>query len=117
MQSTPTPSATADVALSLFLVRPLRANCLGTFAINGGTRFPIRPVATTGAIGTTLYFGLFNADGTTDACLTFDHRIMDGGEVVRTLDELESILNTDIVLELQALAASGTNLLPVERAR
>ena len=84
---------------------PCRANYFGTFAINGGTRFPIRPVTTTGAIGTTLYFGLFAEDGSTDVCLTFDHRIMDGGEVVRALDELESVLNTDIALELKALRA------------
>jgi len=85
---------------------PRRVNHFGTFAINGGTRFPIRPVTTTGAIGTTLYFGLFAPDGSTDVCLTFDHRIMDGGEVVRTLDELEAVLNTDIVLELKALEAA-----------
>ncbi|HEY0256138.1 MAG TPA: hypothetical protein VGC39_01750, partial [Candidatus Methylacidiphilales bacterium] len=86
---------------------PRRARYMGTFAINGGGRHPIRPVATTGAIGTTLYFGLFDDKGATDVCLTFDHRIMDGGEVVRTLDELESVLNTDIVLELRALKANG----------
>lgn len=82
---------------------PRRANYIGTFAINGGNRFPIRPVTTTGAIGTTLYFGLFDSEGATDVCLTFDHRIMDGGEVVRTLDQLEAVLNTDLVLELRAL--------------
>ncbi len=87
---------------------PRRANRMGTFAINGGSRFPIRPVTTTGAIGLTLYFGLFDDDGSTDVCLTFDHRVMDGGEVVRTLDELESVLNTDIVIELNALAAART---------
>lgn len=87
---------------------PRRANYMGTFAINGGSRFPIRPVTTTGAIGTTLYFGLFDADGSTDVCLTFDHRVMDGGEIVRSLDELESVLNTDIVIELKALATAGT---------
>jgi len=81
-----------------------RARYMGTFAINGGTRHPIRPVTTTGAIGLTLYFGLFDAAGSTDVCLTFDHRIMDGGEVVRVLTELESVLNTDIALELRALA-------------
>lgn len=85
---------------------PRRAHYIGTFAINGSTRFPIRPVTTTGALGTTLYFGLFNPDGSTDVCLTFDHRVMDGGEVLRTLDELESVLNTDIVLELNALRSS-----------
>jgi hypothetical protein len=94
---------------------PRRATHFGTFAINGGTRFPIRPVTTTGAIGTTLYFGLFEEDGSTDVCLTFDHRIMDGGEVVRTLCELESVLNTDIVLELNALNVSGANVAPGER--
>ena len=84
---------------------PRRAAYTGTFAINGGTRFPIRPVTTTGAIGTTIYFGLFDAEGNTDVCLTFDHRVMDGGVVVRMLDELESVLNTDIVIELKALSA------------
>jgi hypothetical protein len=83
---------------------PRRATYMGTFAINAGLRHPIRPVTTTGAIGTTLYFGLFDAAGCTDVCLTFDHRVLDGGEVVRTLDALESVLNTDIRLELQALA-------------
>ncbi len=82
---------------------PRRARCIGTFAINGGTRLPIRPVTTTGALGTTLYFGLFDVEGCTDVCLTFDHRVMDGGDVVRTLGELEAVLNTDIVLELKAL--------------
>jgi hypothetical protein len=82
---------------------PRRAAYTGTFAINGGTRFPIRPVTTTGAIGTTVYFGLFDAEGNTDVCLTFDHRVMDGGVVVRMLDGLESVLNTDIVIELKAL--------------
>ncbi|HUB68514.1 MAG TPA: hypothetical protein VL981_13600 [Candidatus Methylacidiphilales bacterium] len=82
---------------------PRRAAYTGTFAINGGTRFPIRPVTTTGAIGATVYFGLFDAEGNTDVCLAFDHRVMDGGVVVRILDGLESVLNTDIVIELQAL--------------
>jgi len=82
---------------------PRRAYYCGTFAVNGGTRFPIRPVTTTGCIGLTLYFGMFHDDGTTDVCLTFDHRVLDGGEIVRAMDELESILNTDIVLELNAL--------------
>jgi len=82
---------------------PRRANYTGTFAINAGGRFPVRPVEVTGAIGTTFYFGHFETDGSVDACLTFDHRVMDGGEVVRALDALESVLNTDIRLELLAL--------------
>ena len=82
---------------------PRRAKYMGTFAVNGGTRHPIRPVTILGAVGPTLYFGLFDADGCTDVCLTFDHRVMDGGEIVRTLDALEAVLNTDIRLELQAL--------------
>ncbi len=60
-------------------------------------------MTTTGCIGTTLYFGLFDAQGATDVCLSFDHRVMDGGEVVRALDELEAVMNTDLVLELRAL--------------
>jgi hypothetical protein len=86
---------------------PCRARYMGTFAINGGTRLPIRPVTTTGAIGTTFYFGLFDDDGRTDVCLTFDHRVMDGGEVVRTLGQLEAVLNTDILLELRSCSCGG----------
>ena len=86
---------------------PRRAKFIGTFAINGGTRFPIRPVMTTGAIGTTFYFGPFHEDGSTDVCLTFDHRVMDGGQVVRALDELESVFNTEILAELMSLKQSG----------
>jgi hypothetical protein len=96
---------------------PRRARFMGTFAINGGTRFPIRPVTTTGAIGTTLYFGLFNDDGSTDVCLTFDHRVMDGGEVIRALCELESVLNTDMVLELNALRDSTPHVTTGEGPR
>jgi hypothetical protein len=95
---------------------PRRARYTGTFAINGGTRFPIRPVTTTGAIGTMLYFGTFDPSGSVDVCLTFDHRVMDGGEVVRILGDLEAILNSDIVLELKALGASGTRSVPGECA-
>jgi hypothetical protein len=84
---------------------PRRAHYLGTFAINGSTKYPIRPVVTTGAIGTTLYFGLFDSEGSADVCLTFDHRIMDGGHVIRTLGELELVLNTDLERELSALAS------------
>jgi hypothetical protein len=82
---------------------PRRARYLGTFAINACTRQPIRPVGVTGAIGLTLYFGLFDAAGCTDVCLTFDHRVLDGGEIVRALDALESVLNTDLRLELESL--------------
>jgi len=85
---------------------PRRANYTGTFAINGGGRFPVRPVEVTGVIGTTLYFGHFEPDGSVDACLAFDHRVMDGGEIIRTLGELEAVLNSDIVLELNALASA-----------
>ena len=93
---------------------PRRATYIGTYAINGGTRFPIRPVTTTGALGTTIYFGMFHPDGTTDVCLTFDHRVMDGGEVVRTLCEIEQVLNTELTAELHALAEARGSM---ERAR
>ncbi len=85
---------------------PRRAHYMGTFAINGGGRYPIRPVTIIGAVGTTLYFGLFDADGSTDVCLTFDHRVMDGGEVIRSLLDLEVVMNTVLVEELKALAPS-----------
>jgi hypothetical protein len=84
---------------------PLRARYMGTFAINGGTRHPIRPVTTLGTIGTTLYFGLFDEQGRGDVCLAFDHRVIDGGDIVRTMDQLEAVLNTDIAAELRALGA------------
>jgi hypothetical protein len=41
---------------------------------------------------------------------------MDGGDVVRILGDLEAILNTDIVLEIKALASSPAPGVPGECA-
>ncbi len=84
----------------------IKARNFGTFGISltgaaGATaRNLIGPL--TSAINT----GIIHADGSVDVRLHFDHRVMDGMPVARALEELESILCTQIVEELGALASN-----------
>jgi len=47
----------------------------------------------------------FAADGTLDARIMFDHRVMDGAVVARALGRFEEILNGPIAAELLSLGA------------
>jgi hypothetical protein len=80
---------------------PRRARRLGTFGVS--------VVASQGAAGlhllspltTTLNYGVFQPDGTIDVRLTYDHRVLDGGTAARALRELERVLRSEIVSELE----------------
>jgi hypothetical protein len=56
---------------------------------------------------TTLHYGLFERDGSLPMRLTFDHRVLDGAAAARALVELEGILLTDVLRELQSLAQAA----------
>lgn len=72
-------------------------------------------VSLTGASGATalnlicpitasLNCGVFQPDGTVDLRLHFDHRVMDGMPAARALAELEEVLRTEMVAEVQAMS-------------
>jgi hypothetical protein len=82
-----------------------RANYFGTFAVttvgpNGAsTMHPLAPV--TSMVG----YGLFLENGRTDVRIVFDHRVLDGALMARSLVRLEEILHGQILDEISGCAA------------
>lgn len=82
-----------------------RARYLGTFGISvyaglgAASLHPLSPLTTT------LNYGVFEPDGTVDVRLVYDHRVLDGATVARALQQMETVLHTDILAELQTLQA------------
>ncbi len=80
-----------------------RARYLGTFGISvyaglgAASLHPLSPLTTT------LNYGVFEPDGSVDVRLVYDHRVLDGAAVARALQEMEAVLHTEILAELQAL--------------
>lgn len=80
-----------------------RAKYLGTFGVSvvagqGASLLFLRSPLTT-----TLNYSPLETNGTMDVRLNFDHRVLDGGDAARALEELERVLCTDIVSELRYL--------------
>lgn len=85
-----------------------RCKRMGTFTISSlgslgaELRSPLLPL--TGY----LTFGPINEQGEVIVSLTFDHRVMDGRHAARALEEMERVLNTTLLQELQTLSTSET---------
>jgi hypothetical protein len=89
-----------------------RAHYLGTFGVTvyGGlgaaSLHPLSPMTLT------LNYGVFEADGSVDVRLIYDHRVLDGAAVARALQQLDSVLQCELLVELRALSTAdqaGTN--------
>jgi hypothetical protein len=84
-----------------------RAHYMGTFGVSvyGGlgaaSLHPLSPLTTT------LNYGAFQADGSVDVRLIYDHRVLDGATVARALEELESVLLGQVTAELRALSLAA----------
>jgi hypothetical protein len=80
---------------------PQRPKFFGTFGITVlghrgvSVNYPVSPVTTV------LTLGPFQADGTVELTVGFDHRTMDGAAVVDGIDALERHLNTTVAEELR----------------
>jgi hypothetical protein len=82
-----------------------RANYFGTFSVTtvgpdgASTMHPLAPV--TAIVG----YGLFLDDGRTDIRLVFDHRVLDGALMARSLVRLEAMLQGPILDEVASRTA------------
>jgi hypothetical protein len=93
-----------------------------TLAISGqkrSKRFGTFGVSTYGALGaeqlhpispltTTLTFGPIDAQGQVCAKLVYDHRVLDGAYIARRLRDVEHVLHTEILAELEAGIRPGS---------
>ncbi len=82
---------------------PRRAQYMGTFGVSvvaglGGSFLMLRSPVTT-----TLNYGVLEADGSLAVRLNFDHRVLDGGNAARALEELERVLCDEILRELSGM--------------
>ncbi len=97
----PAPLRRAIWSIGFNLARP-RANFFGTYGITtvgadgASTKHPLAPV--TSLIG----YGVFSGGGCIDVSGVFDHRVLDGATMARSLVRLEEVLNREILDELSA---------------
>ena len=70
---------------------------ISSTAAQGAGLLYLKPILTA-----TLHYGLFDADGSLDMRLSWDHRVFDGGMAARVLVDLEDVMNRVIAAELRA---------------
>lgn len=63
-----------------------------------------------------LTFGPIALDGKVAITLVFDHRVIDGRQAARALDDLEGVLNTTIARELRAMKTPPPSPMPESAA-
>ncbi len=81
-----------------------RGNYFGTFGItvySGLGAESLHPISPLTAV---LNYGVIDKDGTVAVRIMYDHRVLDGSMVARTLERIEEKLLTDVVAELKAMA-------------
>jgi hypothetical protein len=92
---------------TLYLSGYTRCKRFGTFMVSslgslGATQLhPIAPMTSY------LTFGPIQADGRVTVVIVYDHRIMDGRSIARSVRELNQVLNREIVDELSSLARAA----------
>ena len=74
--------------LGLYSDGGYRAHFFGTFAVSAAASQGAAGLHILSPLTTTLNYGTFDADGSIDVRLTYDHRVLDGAVVARALTAL-----------------------------
>lgn len=91
-----------------------RAFRLGTFGVSVYSGLGSESLHPLSPLTTTLNYGVIAANGDVDVRIIYDHRVLDGGTVARALTQMEQVLHTEILAELQRLADGKPKPAPVE---
>lgn len=78
-----------------------RAGYMGTFGISVYSGLGAESLHPISPLTTTLNYGTIGKDGTVSVRIVYDNRVLDGCTVARALACLESVLNREIVAELE----------------
>jgi hypothetical protein len=78
----------------------LRTRYFGSYSLNSISGRNIQASQSLTVLGTSWFYGPINADGFMPLEVFFDHRIIDGSNIKRMIDDLETTLSRDIVAEL-----------------
>ena len=80
---------------------------MGTFGVSVYAGLGAEGLHPLSPLTSTLNYGVIQADGTVSVRITYDHRVVDGARVARALGRLETILNREIVAELEQEAQAS----------
>jgi len=80
---------------------PRRAKRLGTFGVSVYSGLGAESLHPISPLTTLLTYGVIDANGAVGVRLIYDHRVMDGSTVARSLARIEEVLRTTIVAELR----------------
>jgi hypothetical protein len=89
--------------LGLYAVPSWRARYFGTFGLTAVSGLGSASLHFLTPLTSTLSYGVLDADGSVVVRLAYDHRVLDGVEPARALEDLEEVLNGPIVEELLGL--------------
>lgn len=78
----------------------LKTHNFGTFAISSVSSMGAGLVNLLPIVSTQVHYGMLDKDGNLDVRLSFDHRVMDGGNAARALVALDEALNRSVLYEL-----------------
>ncbi len=81
-----------------------RARNFGTFAVNTVGALRGRMLQFQTPITVVCYYGRVSKEGVMDLQFAFDHRVFDGITIARARSEMESVLNNELLAEVQTAA-------------
>lgn len=84
-----------------------KAHFFGTFGISVVASYGAASLTLLSPVTSTINYGVFQEDGSLDVRVMYDHRVMDGAFVARSLVELEQILVTEVAGELAGIASDS----------
>lgn len=92
---------------TLYLSGRKRAKRFGTFTISSLGNLGVEQFHPLTPLTTYVTFGPIGPDGAVTVKVIYDHRVMDGRTVARCLNDLETVLNRELVAELNDLRAAA----------
>lgn len=78
-----------------------RAGWMGTFGVSVYSALGAESLHPLSPLTTALNYGVIRPDGEVDVRIIYDHRVVDGATVARSLLDLEKVLNEEILSEVQ----------------
>jgi hypothetical protein len=100
----PTPLRRAIWWLGLNIGRQ-RGNYFGTYGVTVYSNLGSESLHPISPLTAVMNYGVIADDGKVAVRIMYDHRVLDGSTVARTLERIEKRLNGDILAELKAMAA------------
>jgi hypothetical protein len=84
-----------------------RALFFGTFGFSVYSALKVESLHPLMPVTTLLNYGVIDTEGNVNVRIIYDHRVMNGATVARSLNRLEEILNTTVADEVREMAAAG----------